>query len=321
MTAPAPAQRPLVLSEAEVAQLLDPEQLLDRLAEAFVIVSERRASIPPRPAASAPRGMLSVMPGFLPGVGLGCKQVTIYPQNEERGLPSHLATISLFDEETGELRCVMDGTHITTARTAGGSAVSTRLLAREDASILAVLGAGVQGAAHLGAIPLVRDIAEIRVASRTFAHADRLAASDPRAHAVASFEAAVRGADVVCCCTNTPNPILDWSWLGRGTHATSVGFNVYGPELDAATVERGHLFVETIDAFQPPPAGCYELQHLDPSHGTELGLVLAGKAEARRSPEEVTVYRSMGHAAEDLAAARLAFDHALEQRVGTRVAL
>lgn len=310
-----------MLSEVEVARLLDPRELLDRLVQAFVIVSEGRASIPPRPAAATPNGLLSVMPGYLPGVGLGSKQVSVYPGNEQRGLPSHLAVISLFDEETGELVCVMDGTHITTARTAGASAVSTRLLARPDASVLAVLGAGVEGAAHLQAIALVRDLAEIRIASRTFAHAERLAATDPLARAVPSFEEAVRGADIVCCCTNTPAPMVDWTWFDPGTHVTSVGFNVQGGELDATTVERGHLFVETVDAFQAPPAGCFELQHLDPSLGTELGLALAGKADGRRAPEEVTVYRSMGHAAEDLAAARLAYDRALQTGAGTRVAL
>lgn len=316
-----PTQRPLVLSEAEVARVLDPDELLDRLARAFVTVSEGRASIPPRPAAKTPEGMLSVMPGYLPGVGLGSKQVSIYPGNEARGLPSHLAVISLFDEATGALLCVMDGTHITAARTAGAAALSTRLLARAGASVLAILGAGVEGAAHLEAIPRVRPIREIRVASRTPARAEALAARDPRARAVAGFQEAVRGADIVCCCTNAAAPILDFGWLAPGAHVTSVGFNVEGPELDDATVRRGHLFVETRDAFSPPPAGCYELQSLDPALGTELGALIAGTAPGRRSPDEVTVYRSMGHAAEDLAAARLAYERAVAAGVGTAVAL
>lgn len=316
-----PTQRPLVLSEAEVARVLDPEELLDRLAQAFVIVSEGRASIPPRPGVNAPDGMLSVMPGYLPGVGLGSKQVSVYPGNEAHGLPSHLAVISLFDEATGALLALMDGTHITTARTAGAAALSTRLLARDDASVLAILGAGVQGAAHLEAIPRVRPLREIRVASRTLAHAERLARGDPRAHAVAGFEEAVRGADIVCCCTNSASPVLDFGWLAPGTHVTSVGFNVQGPELDQATVTGGHLFVETRDAFSPPPAGCCELQSLDPALGTEMGSLIAGRAAGRRSPEEITVYRSMGHAAEDLAAARLAYDRAVAAGVGTTITL
>ena len=316
-----PTQRPLVLSEAEVARVLDPDELLDRLAQAFVIVSEGRASIPPRPAANAPDGMLSVMPGYLPGVGLGSKQVSVYPGNEAHGLPSHLAVISLFDEATGALLCLMDGTHITTARTAGAAALSTRLLARDDASVLAILGAGVEGAAHLEAIPRVRSIREIRIASRTHANAEKLAARDRRARAVAGFEAAVRGADIVCCCTNAATPILDFTWLAPGTHLTSVGFNVQGSELDEATVKGGHLFVETRDAFSPPPAGCYELQSLDPGLGTEMGEMIARRAPGRRSPEEITVYRSMGHAAEDLAAARLTYDRAVAAGVGTRIGL
>lgn len=323
VTAPAaqPTQTPLVLSEAEVAEVLDPLELLDRLAQAFVIVSDGRASVPPRPAATTPQGLLSVMPGYLPGVGLGTKQVSVYPGNEQHGLPSHLAVISLFDEATGALLCVMDGTHITTSRTAGGAALSTRLLARPDASVLTILGAGVEGAAHLTAVSRVRDIREIRVASRTFANAERLAATDERATAVPSFEEAVRGADIVCCCTNTQAPIVRYEWFSAGTHVTSVGFNVQGGELDEATVTRGHLFVEARDAFSPPPAGCYELQGLDPATGTEMGDLVAGRAPGRRSAEEITVYRSMGHAAEDLAAARLAYDRAVERGVGTRVAL
>ncbi|MGH7912211.1 MAG: ornithine cyclodeaminase family protein [Candidatus Dormibacteraceae bacterium] len=316
-----PTQRPLVLSEAEVQSVLDPEELLERLAQAFVIVSEGRASIPPRPAASAPDGMLSVMPGYLPGVGLGTKQVAVYPGNQAHGLPSHLAVISLFDEATGALLCIMDGTHITTARTAGAAALSTRLLARPDASVLAILGAGVEGAAHLAAMSRVRDVREVRIASRTLASAERLAASDDRARAVPTFEEAVRGADVVCCCTNAPTPIVDFAWFAPGTHVTSVGFNIQGSELDEATVTRGHLFVETPDAFSPPPAGCYELQGLDPALGTEMGALIAGRAPGRRSEEEVTVYRSMGQAAEDLAAARLAYDRAIARGVGVRVGL
>ncbi len=316
-----PTQHPLVLSEAQVARVLDPDQLLDRLAQAFVIVSEGRASIPPRPAANAPDGMLSVMPGYVPGVGLGSKQVSVFPGNGAHGLPSHLAVISLFDEATGALLALMDGTHITTARTAGAAALATRLLARADAAVLAILGAGVQGAAHLEAISRVRPIREIRVASRTHAHAEKLAGGDPRAHAVAGFEEAVRGADIVACCTNAATPILDFAWLAPGTHVTSVGFNVQGSELDEATVRGGHLFVETRDAFSPPPAGCYELQSLDPALGTEMGSLIAGKAPGRETRDEVTVYRSMGHAAEDLAAARLAYDRAVALGVGTTIEL
>jgi len=229
--------------------------------------------------------------------------------------------ICLFDEATGALVSVMDGTHITTSRTAGAAALSTRLLARPHASVLAILGAGVEGAAHLDAIPRVRQIEEIRVASRTHAHAEQLAARHPRARAVAGFEAAVRGADIVCCCTNAATPILDYTWLAPGTHVTSVGFNVAGAELDQATVTQGHLFVETKDAFSAPPAGCYELQSLNPALGTEMGTLIAGRAPGRRSPEEITVYRSMGHAAEDLAAARLAYDRATGAGIGTRIGL
>lgn len=311
----------LFLSQDEVAALLDPGRLLDALDEAFRLVSAGKVSVPPRPAARAPRGMLAAMPGFVPGYGLAAKQVAVFPENHERGLPSHLAVITLFDEETGAPLAVMDGERITAARTGGASAVSVRLLARPDARVLAILGSGVQAAAHLEAVSRVRDIAEIRIASRTFAHASALADSDPRARAAGTFEEAVRGADVVCCCTHSDRPVLSFGWLAPGAHVTSVGFNGEGSELDRETVTGGHLFIESVDAFAPPPAGCLELQGLSRSAATELGAALAGDSPGRQETDEVTVYKSMGHASQDVVAARLVYERALERGLGRQVAL
>jgi ornithine cyclodeaminase/alanine dehydrogenase-like protein (mu-crystallin family) len=254
-------------------------------------------------AAFAPEaGLLAAMPGYVDGV-LEAKLVSVFPGHE----PSHEALIAVFDAETGTPRAVMDGTHITAVRTGAGSAVATRALARENALVLAVLGAGVQGRSHVDALKRVRAFSEVRVASRTFEHAQALAA-ETGAVPVESFEEAVRGADVVCCCTDASEPILRREWLAPGAHVCSVGASQQGPELDAETVAAGLLCVESRVAFEPPPAGAFELQELDPAEAVELGEVLAGARPGRTSNDQLTVYKSMGHAVEDAAAAALVLE-------------
>jgi ornithine cyclodeaminase len=289
----------LVLSQEDVARLLDVDELLDALERAFVELSAGRASVPPRIAAFSEKGLLGAMPGYVDGV-LAAKLVTLFPDHE----PSHQALIAVFDAETGEPSAVMDGTHITAVRTGGGSAVSTRALAREDAKVLAILGAGVQGRSHLDAVGRVRDFEEVRIASRDPEHA-RAFAAETGATAFETFEDAVKGADVVCCCTSASEPILRREWLDPGTHLTSVGSSMEGPELDRETVTAGLLVIESRVAFQPPPAGSHELEGLEPSDAVELGEVLSGAHPGRTSADQITIYKSMGHAVEDAAAAAL----------------
>jgi ornithine cyclodeaminase/alanine dehydrogenase-like protein (mu-crystallin family) len=294
----------LVLSQEEVARLLDVDLLLERLERAFVELSAGRASVPPRVAAFTRQGLLAAMPGYVDGV-LAAKLVALFPGHD----PSHQALIAVFDADTGTPRAVMDGTHITAARTGASSAVATQALAREDARVLAVLGAGVQARSHLDAVRRVRRFEEVRVASRTFAHAEQLA-GEVGATVVGPFEDAVRGADVVCCCTHAASPVLEREWLEPGAHVCSVGASQDGPELDGATVSAGLLCVESRVAFEPPPAGAFELQDLDPDAAVELGEVLSGAREGRTSDEQITVYKSMGHAVEDAAAAALVLERA-----------
>ena len=271
----------------------------------FVELSAGRASVPPRVAAYVPeRGLLGAMPGYVDGV-LAAKLVALFPGRD----PSHQALIAVFDAETGTPRALMDGTHITAVRTGASSAVATRALARENARVLTVLGAGVQGRSHVEAVRRVRSFEEVRVASRTFEHAQALA-EEAGAVAVASFEEAVRGADVVCCCTHASEPVLRREWLAPGAHVCSVGASQEGPELDAGTVRAGLLCVESRIAFEPPPAGAFELQELDRDAAVELGEVLAGLRPGRASEEQLTVYKSMGHAVEDAAAAALVLERA-----------
>jgi ornithine cyclodeaminase/alanine dehydrogenase-like protein (mu-crystallin family) len=311
----------LVLTEADVASLLDVDELLVELADAFRSLSAGRASVPPRVAARADAGLLGVMPVALRGVALGTKLVTVFPDNDQRSLPTHQAVIALFDEDDGTLRVLMAGTHITAVRTGAAAAVAAGVLARPDAAVLAILGAGVQGRSHLDALPRVRAFREIRVASRTPEHAAALAALHPAARPVRSFEEAVAGADVVCCCTDARQPVLSAGWLAPGTHVSSVG-GTFGPELDADTVRLGRVFVEWRGAAEhAPPAGAHELQGLDPGTVTEIGEVLAGTRPGRTDPDELTVYKSTGHAVEDAAAARLVEKRARQLAAGTTVTL
>ena len=307
----------LMLNEMEVQRLLDPNMLLDALAEGFKALSEGLVDAPKRIGVTVPdKGFLLSMPAFQQGREIAVKLVSVFHDNQQFGIPSHQAIICLFDAQTGSPLSFMDGTYITGLRTAGAAALSTQLLARTDSHVLAIIGAGVQGRAHLKMLPRVRQFSEIRIASAHFENAEKLAATNSRAHAVESVEQAVRGADVVCLCTASGEPMISYDWLSPGMHITSVGYSPPGGELDTKVIEHGHLFVETRMAFEPPPAGCGELMGFDRSIGTELGELLLGKAPGRQSSDEITVYKAMGHACEDMAAASLVYRRAMHEGVG-----
>jgi ornithine cyclodeaminase/alanine dehydrogenase-like protein (mu-crystallin family) len=310
-----------ILSEADVSGLLDLGELLDVLAGGLRASSAGVASVPPRVAARGGSGMLAAMPVLLPGTALGAKLVSVFPGNAELGRPSHQALIALFDEATGTPVAVMDGTRITAARTGATAAVAAGALARPDARVLAILGAGVQGRSHLDAFPLVRDLTEIRIASRTTANAAALAELSPVATPVGSFREAVEGADIVCCCTDASSPIIEAAWLAPGVHVSGVG-GTFGPEFARDVLDGAAVFVEWRGAVaNPPPAGAHELQGLDPDAVTEVGEVLAGTRPGRTSPDQRTVYKSTGHAVEDAVAARLVYDRAVAAGAGVTVTL
>ncbi|HYL08383.1 MAG TPA: ornithine cyclodeaminase family protein [Candidatus Udaeobacter sp.] len=312
----------LYLNRRDVEQLLDIEAMFAALERAFVQISNGGVSVPPRTAAQAgTRGLLGVMPGYVEGVALEAKLVSVFPGNHAAGLDSHQALIALFDDQTGTPLAIMDGTYITAIRTGGAAAVAAKALARQDARVLTILGAGAQGRSHLETFPRVRHFAEIRIASRNLDHAKRLAGSNPNARVFPTFEEAVRGADVVACCTDAREPVIRREWLSPGTHVSSVG-GTFGPELDPETVAASRIFVESRGAVtNAPPAGATELQDLDPLTVTEIGEVLAGKHPGRQAADEITLYKSMGHAAEDAATARLIYDRALREKVGVRLSL
>src|SRR6266700_667287 len=215
----------LMLNETEVQRLLDPDALLDALAESFRALSSGLVDAPKRIGVSVPNtGFLLAMPAYQQSQAITVKLVSVFHGNKQLGIPTHQALICLFDPQTGTPLSFMDGTSITALRTAGAAALSTRLLARTNTHVLAIVGAGVEGHAHLKMLPHVRPFSEIRVASRHFAHGEQLAATDARARAVETAEEAVRGADVVCLCTSAGEPVVRLDWLAPGMHVTSVGY-------------------------------------------------------------------------------------------------
>ena len=312
----------LILSEGEVKTCIDLRRLLDALAEGFKALSRGEIVNPARPQLDIPQAGYSLaMPAWMAGMHLTVKIVNVFEGNIARAIPSHLATIHLFDPETGMPVCVMDGTYITAARTSGSAVLSVRELARGDAKVATVVGAGVQAGQHLHLLPLVRDFTEIRVVSKEFADAQALAARHPGVVAVSDLEAAVRSSDVVCLATHSYQPVIATEWLRPGTHVSSVGVAPPGGELPIELVGRASLFVETRDAFAPTPVGSCELDGIDPQTGTELGEMLLGLRPGRTSADQITVYKAMGVAMEDLVAADLAYREAVRRGLGRAVAL
>jgi ornithine cyclodeaminase len=295
----------LVLTRTEVEELLDLDALPDALAAAHAELSGGQASLVPRMGAFAGKtGILGAMPAYAASSGLGCKLVTLFPGNRDR--PTHQALIALFDPETGTPEALMDGTYITAMRTAAAAALATRLLARADARVLAILGTGVQSRSAQEMFPRAHDFAEVRVAGR------------------GEFEEAVRGADVVHATTASPEPIVRFDWLSPGAHVSSVGSTLEGGfELDPAIVERADIVVveQRDSAFAPLPAGAPELDPRGREGVVELGEIIAGSAVGRSSPEQITLYKSVGVAVQDLAAAALVLAAARERGAGQEIEL
>ena len=312
----------LLLTRSQVEELLDLDALVDAVAAAQADLSAGLASMPPRIAALVPEqeGLLGVMPAYLPSAGLACKLVTLFPRNRDRH--THQAAIMVFDPENGSPVALMDGTYITATRTAAGSALATRLLAREDASVLAVLGTGVQAQSHARALARVRDFAEVRVAGRDPEKAQALAA-ECGGRAVSSWQEALDGADVVAATTHSAESVVRREWLSPGVHVNSVGLNVNGREVDEATVREALLVIESrASALAPPPAGAPELVGLSAEDvHAELGELVRGDRPGRTEPDQITLYKSVGVAVQDVAAAALVLAAARERRIGTDIDL
>jgi ornithine cyclodeaminase/alanine dehydrogenase-like protein (mu-crystallin family) len=323
----------LVLSAAQVAALLDLDRLVDALAAAMDDFSHGRTSMPPRVAAMVDDrdAMLAVMPAFLPSANaLTTKLVSLFPQNT--AVPTHQAVICCFDPETGTPLALLDGEYITAARTAAGSALATRLLARPDAAVVSIIGTGVQARSHAYALSRLPGIAVIQVTgrdpSRAAALADELHGAGIPASAAASVEDAVRTADVVCAATHSAEPVFNRAWLRPGAHVNSVGYNSSGSgEVDLQTLVESRLVVESrASALSPPPSGPIELHHAIGSGAVtadhiyaELGELVAGDKPGRTDDEQLTLYKSVGVAVQDAAAAALVLANARARGVGTEV--
>lgn len=310
----------LVLSRDDVSCCLDLSSLREQLTQAFIAFSHGATSVPPRMASVTPDGLLAAMPGFVPGIGFGLKAVTVFAGNHGTDIPSHQGLIALFDPSNGSPVAVMDASRITEVRTALCAAIGVDLGARRDATAVAVIGAGALGHEHMRVLQGIRPWTDIRIASRTHSHAEALSAKYPGSRAVTTFEEAVRSADVVCLCTDAEGAVIDHSWLAPGVHVSSVG---RGAEIPVATMvaamTEGVVIVEWRGAaVNAPPAGAHELQGHDPASMVEMGEILSGRAVGRRDDESITLYKSTGHAIEDLAAARLVLDTALATGLGTR---
>lgn len=306
-----------VLSEADVVRLLDPRELIDGLADGFRAIANGRGQCPGRVGIDVPgQGFSLSMPAWIEGGPIAVKVVNVFEGNLARGLPNHLALISLFDPQTGMPLCVMDGTAITGLRTAASAILSVRELARRDARTVTLIGAGVQGREHLRLLPLIGDFNEIRIASYYAEDAERLAERNPVAVAVSDVEAAVRSSDIVCLASHSYAPVIQADWIRPGTHVSSVGYAPPAGELPTDLVPRATLFVESRDAFKAPPVGCGELMDVEPAAATDLGDVLIGAKPGRRSAEEITLYKAMGIAMEDLVAAGIVYRNAIATRTG-----
>jgi ornithine cyclodeaminase/alanine dehydrogenase-like protein (mu-crystallin family) len=322
----------LLLNRREVESLLDLDRLIEALGPAMAELSAGRVSMPARilSMVSEPRGLLAAMPVYLGSPRtLATKLVSLFLENEARGVPTHQAVILVFDTETGSPRALMDGTFITAARTAAGSALSARLLAREDSHVLLVIGTGAEARAHARAIPRVRPIRQIRVAGRNMEKAVRLAAEITTEQGIEAFACDVAAqsfasAHIICAATHAAEPVVKGSWLQPGMHLTSVGLNADGCEVDAEAVMKSLVVVETREAALAPNAGGANdlkwpirdgLMSVDHIHA-EIGELLSGAKPGRTSTEQITLYKSVGVAVQDAAAAHLVLEAAMKQGVG-----
>jgi len=322
-----------LLTEADVARLVTPDDLIDAMEDALRRFSSGEIVQPVRTVLSfGHHDFFGVMPAYVPEPAIiGAKLVTVFPGNTAIDLPSHLATILLFSPVTGALVAMMDGRYITAARTAAVSAISADLLARDDAAVMAILGSGVQARSHLAALERVFQLDEVRVWSPTPEHQasfmdDVEPHADRKLIGTDSAEQAVRGADLIVLATSSPAPVVQNEWVKAGAHVISVGAcRPDQREMDPALTRRGRLFVDSRAAALVESGdvvlGIREGQFAASHIVGELGELLAGKMDGRRSPREVTIFKSLGLAVEDVAAANLAYRRAVEQDVGLELEL
>jgi thiomorpholine-carboxylate dehydrogenase len=302
--------QPLFLNEQQVREHLRMADLIPAMEKALIDFSAGRVTQPVRSIISidvaAATGFFGLMPALTPD-GLGLKAVTFYPSNAERGIPTHMATIFLVDPQTGTPLAIMDGRLITEMRTAAVSAAATKLLASRDAKVLAILGSGVQARSHVETLQLVRQFEEIRVWSPTIEHAKRFA-QEIGATAM-SAEETVRDADVIVTVTSSKTPVLNGKWLKHGCHVNAVGAcRPDWRELDDQAMQKNVVFVDSREGAMRESG---DVILSGAKIYAELGEALAGKVPARAN--ETTIFKSLGMAVEDIAAATLVYRSAIAE--------
>lgn len=322
-----------ILNKADLQQVIDIREVTEVVERAFADFERGKAVLPSRTAIHVTEhdGLCLVMPGYLSESGaLGVKLVTVYPGNPDRyGLPNVLGVLVLLDRKTGQTVCIMDATYLTAVRTGAACAVATRHLARQDAHSLAVIGTGAQAEAIAVAVSTVRDIREVKVYSlatqsnrELFARAvaERTCA---RVTVTESAERAVRDSDIVVLATSSHTPVISGSWLAPGAHVNAIGnHHPDSRELDSERVRRAIVVCDDIsecmreagDLILPMTTGEIPRDHLKLS----LGKVVVGGLPDRK-PHDITLFKSVGLAIQDMSAALYAYDAAIASGVGTDI--
>ena len=322
----------LILSHDEVNAMLPMSDCIEAMESAMIELARGEVFQPLRTILRPPgaKGFLGLMPAYRGGgaPAFGIKEVCVFPGNPVIGLDTHLGAVLLHSPHTGELQAVINASAITVIRTAAVTAVATRALARADAGVLAIIGTGAQALGHVRSMPVVRNIRELRVAGRNSAHNERFVESSARmmphlpARIAGSVEEAVSGADIIVTVTSSNEPVLRRQWISPGTHINLVGSSVAtAREADGATMAAGSLFADRRESLVTE-SGDYLFALREGAIGpdavrAEIGEVLAGTASGRTSEDEITIFKSLGLAIEDLAAAQYLYEKAKATGQGT----
>jgi ornithine cyclodeaminase len=323
----------LVLNKREVEGLLTMPKCIELMEAALASLARGAVALPLRPVIRIPESdnAFAVMPAYSASLkAIGAKMISVFPGNHGTALDSHQGAVALFDGTNGSMLSLMDAASITAIRTAAVSGVATKLLARKDATTVAILGAGVQGGTHIDAMLAARPFRRVIVWTRNTAHAHAMIEVAAKRHTGATFEvagsaaAAVGNADVVCTVTASREPVLEGAWLRDGAHINAVGASVPSArELDTAAVTRSRVFVdrresalaEAGDLLIPMKEGAFAATDIV----AEIGELLTGAAKGRQTDSEITLFKSLGIAVEDLACAHWLYERARADRVGTTV--
>lgn len=323
----------LILNSSQISELLPMQDCIEVMADALAGLARDEVHQPLRTIIRPPnaRGLLGLMPAYRSGENgaFGLKAICVFPENPSQGKDAHQGAVMLFSRDTGELLALMNASAITAIRTAAVSAVATRLLAREDAQELAIVGAGVQARTHLRALACVRSIKRARVVARNFEHAQRLAGEVQKdfpfpIEPVRKNEDAVRGADLVVTATSSLQPVIEREWISPGAHVNAIG--THSPssrEIDSATMAAARIFVDRRESALNE-SGDYLLAAQEgvvtPENIVgEIGELLIGKKAGRSNPTEITLFKSLGLAIEDVASADFLYRKAQAENLGSWV--